>query len=201
MNWFEIAEQIDPELRKGNLNVCINRVTEELEKLPESPFHSVVNFRFTNKVQDIADYFTNFIRKEKERIDIKAIYTETNAFDINPDWWLFDLFAYEKYGGHDDYEWLADWQSEEHESMTLTGLEAIQEVYAKYDEGEYDEGEYDEDDNDYSNTRDICSLLIVLYFQDIIRNSAALIKDLNVPILATAHEYDFIYEYRKGIEK
>jgi hypothetical protein len=69
-------------------------------------------------------------------------------------------------------------------------------VYAKYDEGEYDE-----DDNDYSSTRDVCSLLIVLYFQDIIRHSAALIKNLDVPILATAHEYDFIYEYRQGIEK
>lgn len=196
MDWFEIAEQIEPELREGNLDSCIKRVIEEFKTLPKSPFHSVVNLRFTNKVQEIADYLTNFIRKEKERINIRAIYTETNAFDINPDRWLFDLFAYEKYGGHDDYEWLADWQSEEHESMTLTGLEAIQEVYAKYDEGEYDE-----DANDYSNTRDICSLLIVFYFQDIIRHSATLIKDLNVPILATAHEYDIIYEYRKEIEK
>ncbi len=196
MNWFEIAKQIEPELRKRNIDTCIKRVTEELKKLPKSPFHSVVNFRFINKLQDVADYFTNFIRKEKERIDLKAVYAEVNGFDINPDLWFFDLFAYEIYGGHDDYEWLSDWQSDDYKSMTLTGLEAIQEVYAKYDDGEYDE-----DDNDYSDTRDICSLLIVLYFQDIIRQVAALIKDLNVPILATAHEYDFIYEYRKGIER
>ncbi|OQX11240.1 MAG: hypothetical protein BWK80_44925 [Desulfobacteraceae bacterium IS3] len=191
MNWFEIAEQIEPELRKGNLKTCIKRVTEELKKMPKSPFHSVVNFGFTNKIRDVAEYFNNFIRKEKERIDIKAIYVEMNGFDINPELWFFDLFAYESFGGHDNYDWLEDWKSEEYESMTLTGLEAIQEVYAKYEDGEYD------DDNDFSNARDMCSLLIVLYFQDIIRQSASLIKGLKLPILVTAHEYDFIYEYRK----
>jgi hypothetical protein len=196
MNWFELAEQIRPDLRKGNLTNCINIVTEELKTLPQSPFHLVVNFRFTNKLQDLADYLTNFIHQEKERIDLKAVYAEANGFDINPDLWLFDLFAYEIYGGHDDFEWLSGWRSDNYESMTLTGLEVMQEVYA-----DYNNGEYDEDDNDYSDAKDICSLLIVLYFQDIIRQAAPLIKDLNIPILATAHEYDFIYEYRKGIER
>jgi len=190
MNWFEIARQIEPELRKGNLNSCIMRVIEELQKLPKSPFHSVVNFRFTNKVQEVADYFTNFIRKEIERIDIKAIYVEMNGFDINPEEWFFDLFAYETYGGHEDYDWLADWKSDEYESMTLKGLEAIQEVYAKYEDGVYAE-----ENNDFTDTRDMCSLLILLYFQDIIKQSASLIKGFKVPILVTAHDYDFIYEY------
>lgn len=191
MGWFEIAKQIIPDLRKGDLYACINRVKEKLEELPETPFHNVVNFRFTNKPEDVVKYIKKFIRKESKKIDVKAIYIEMNGFDINPEQWFFDLFAYETFGGHDGYDWLADWKSEEYESMTLTGLEAIQEVYANYEDGEYDE-----DDNDFSIDRDICSLLIVLYFQDIIRQSVSLIKDLNVLILATAHDYDLIYEYR-----
>ena len=100
MGWFEIAEQVEPELRKGGISTCISRVTEELKKLPDSPFHEVINLRFTNRPQNLAEYFSKFIRKEEARIDLKAIYTETNGFDINPDLWFFDLFAYEKYGGH-----------------------------------------------------------------------------------------------------
>jgi len=190
MIWFEIAEIIEPDLRRGDIDTCINRVTEELKKLSATPFHHVINYRFTNKPQDVAEYISQFFQKEKSRIDLKAIYTETNGFDINPDCWYFDLFAYEKYGGHDDYDWLSGWQSDDHESMILTGLEEIQKVYHNFEEGIYKEFE-----DDYSEARDLCSLLIVLYFQDIIKNSAPLIEDLNVPILATLHDYDFIYEY------
>ena len=187
MDWFELAEQIEPDMRKGDIDACMKRVAEELKKLPETPFHHAVNFRFSNKPQDIADFIADFIRKEKQRIDIKAVYAETNGFDINPDLWFFDLFAYESYGGHEDYDWLSNWQSEDYESMTLTGLEEIQTIYEKYEEGEYEQ--------DHTEARDLCSLLIVLYFHDLIRKSVPLIKGLNVPILATGHDYDFIYEY------
>lgn len=192
MDWFEIAVQIEPDLRKGNIDTCINRVVEELKKLPDTPFHNVINFRFSNKPHDVAEYFRKFIQKEKGRIDLKAIYTETNGFYINPDLWFFDLCAYEEYGGHDDYDWLSDWQSDDYESMTLTGLEEIQKVYKKFEDGEYEEYK-----DDYSGARDLCSLLIVLYFQDLIKKSAPIIGDLYVPILATSHDYDFIYEYSR----
>lgn len=55
-----------------------------------------------------------------------------------------------------------------------------------------EEGEYEQD---HTEARDLCSLLIILYFHDLIRKSLPLIKGLNVPILATGYDYDFIYEY------
>ncbi len=192
MDWFEIANQIEPDLRKGDTETCINRVVEELKKLPETPFHDAINFKFSNKPDNIADFMRKFIEKEKERIDIKAIYTEMNGFDINTDLWYFDSFAYETYGGRQDYDWLSDWKSDDYEIMTLTGLENIQEVYENYQEDEYEENE-----GDYSKISGLCSLLIVLYFQDLIKKSARLINELDIPFLATAHDYDFIYEYSK----
>jgi hypothetical protein len=189
MDWIEIANQIKPDLKKGDIDTCIERVTEELKKLPDTPFHNVINFRFTNKPQDIAEYFATFLQKEKKRIDIKAIYAETNGLDINPEIWYFNLFAYEKYGGHDDYDWLSDWKSDDCESVSLTGLEEIQIIYENFEEGEYED--------DYSDARDLCSLLVVLYFHHLIKKAAPLVADLNIPILATSHDYDLIYEYSK----
>ena len=191
MSWFEIAELITPELRNGDIDTCIKRVTEELLKIPATPFHEIIKYRFTNKPEDVANYIRVFIENEKQRLDIEAIYIEMNGFDINPDLWFFDLFAFDTYGGHDDYDWLSDWKSDDHESMTLTGLEDIQTIYENYNDGAY------EDVNDCSQANDICSLLIVLHFQDLIKKSAALIENLEIPVFATAHDFDFIYEYKK----
>jgi len=39
-------------------------------------------------------------------------------------------FAFGEYGGHEDYDWSADWQSESYDDMTITGLEKLRAVYA-----------------------------------------------------------------------
>ena len=45
-------------------------------------------------------------------------------------------------------------------------------------------------------TNGLCDLLVVLRFQNLIRRSAPLMQKADVPVLVTAHEYDFIYEVR-----
>jgi hypothetical protein len=45
-------------------------------------------------------------------------------------------------------------------------------------------------------TNNLCDLLVVLRFQNLIRRSATLMQKVDVPVLATVHEYDFIYEIR-----
>ena len=49
----------------------------------------------------------------------------------------------------------------------------------------------------HKETMGYCSLLVVCKFQELIRGSVASMKELNVPLLATSHEYDFIAEFRK----
>jgi len=71
--------------------------------------------------------------------------------------------------------------------MTLTGLEALQAVY-------------DSDafrDTAYREACEFCSLVVVTKFQDLIRRSLPFTRELDVPVLATSHEYDFIAEFRK----
>ncbi|MBF0379048.1 MAG: hypothetical protein HQK72_16445 [Desulfamplus sp.] len=191
-NWFDIASKIQPYIKKGDIDSSIKIVINELKEIPDTPFHNVVNCKFRNSPEEIADYITEFIEKERERIDIKSVYIEMNDFDINPDIWFFDLFAYKIHGGHDDYDWLSNWHSDNYSSITLAGAEELQKIYENYENGKYEE---EENEEDYSNARDLASLLIVLYFQKLIKEAAALIDNLQIPILATAHGYDLIYEY------
>jgi hypothetical protein len=135
----------------------------------------------------VAEHFDSFLCEQKARFEVGAVYTETNGFDVNTDRWYFDVFAYRTYGGHRDYDWLSDWDSEYSLDMTLIGLEALQTVY-------------DSDafrDENYRHACEICSLLVVSKFQELVRRCVPLMRELNVPLLATAHEYDFIAELRK----
>jgi hypothetical protein len=182
MRWYELAQKLEPQLRKGEIECCIDQVVGHLKNLSNSPFHIVIDLDFTNSIADVSKYLQEFLDKSD---GLKAIYTETNGFDINPDQWYFDLFGYNNYGGTEDLEWLSDWQAESEQGALLTGMEELQRVYASkaFSTPEYDEAS------------EFTSLLVVLKFQKLINESAKALSDLNVPILATSHDYDFIYEY------
>ncbi len=110
-----------------------------------------------------------------------AIYVELNGFTINPDRWFFDPFAYRRHGGHSDWDWLAEWESEEFTPVTLTGMEDLQVVYASqaFREPAFQQAE------------ELAPLCVVLSFQRLIREAVATIDGLVVPVLATAHDWDF----------
>jgi hypothetical protein len=111
-----------------------------------------------------------------------------NGFDINPARWFFDVFAYNDYGGHGEYDWLADWQSDPYDDMTITGLARLQEVYASaaFRDQRFNDAGY------------VAGLLVVTRFQDLIRRATRHMHGLHFPLLATAHDYDFISEVRPG---
>ncbi len=188
MGWKHLAyKELQPYLLKGDIEHCINRTCEELNKYPNSPFQVVMSLKFTNNPKKVAEYLDRFIRREQKYFTIKAIYTETNGFDINPDLWYFELFAYDKYGGHEDIDWVSYWQSEPYSAKVLTGMEDLQEVYKRRKKLEKD--------IDTRISIRYASLLVVLKFQELIRQAVSFSKKLSCPILATSHDYDFIYEF------
>ncbi len=184
---FAVESKLQPKVRAGNTKPVITEVSKILKSLPTGPFHQVLKMEFTNPPDKVARYFDRFLRKEKKRFEVAAVYTETNDFSINPDKWFFDVFAYCEYGGHKDYMWLGDWESDVHPSATLKGMERLQAVYAS--DAFHDEV--------HEDARELCSLLVVCKFQDLIRRSVPLMKELAVPLLATAHDYVCIAEFRK----
>jgi hypothetical protein len=175
-----------PALRSGDLGECDRIFSDALRRLELTPFHIVLDLNFTNPTRDIAVHFDAFFQHEQKRINVAAAYTETNDFSINTGRWYFDVFAYNRYGGHDDYDWLAYWDSERFPSMTLTGMEALQKVYASPAFHE----------RDYGEACSISDLIVVSRFQQLIHRSAESMSELRFPLLATSHDMDFISETR-----
>jgi hypothetical protein len=187
---YDLQDQLRPTLRDGDLAKCERTVVSRLAALPRSPFHIILDLSITSDPKQLAAGFDEFFRDVSERFKIGAAYTEMNGFDINPELWFCQPFAYERYGGHSENGWLSDWQGETEGGFVIEGFEALQEVYAS-------DAVHD------AKFRDACSiagLLVVIRFQDLVRRSATHMQELHFPLLATAHDFDFVYEFRPGAE-
>jgi len=185
--FFKLQNDLTPVLRAGDLARCEQTVAQALSALPRSPFHCVLDLAITNPVPEVAGYFDTFFQEEAPPHRVGAVYTEMNGFDINPDRWYFEALAYSEYGGHDDYDWLADSQWAACGDQNITGLEPLQEAYGSDAFGK----------PEHSDASYVAGLLVVIKFQDLIHRVAPHIRELRVPLLATAHGYGFIYEARR----
>jgi len=175
-------EELTPRLRAGDLAGCEAAACDALRALPKSPFHIAADLDITNDPTEAAGLFDDFYRAESERFAVQAVYTEMNGFDINPDRWYCDLFAYTADGLLDDFDWLSDWQSEDFEDYTITGLEQLQAIYASNAFG----------DPANKDASFLSSLVVVTKFQRFMQRAAERMTALRVPLYVTAHDFDYI---------
>jgi hypothetical protein len=108
--FFQTMEQLEPVLRAGDLEACEKTAVEKIRQLHRSPFDLSIEVDISNDPADAAKAFDDFFETEAKAHRNRSAYTEMNGFDINPDLWFCDFFAYTSYGGHGDYDWLSDWQ-------------------------------------------------------------------------------------------
>ncbi len=186
--FFETLVRLEPPLRAGDFAGCESLVASVLRGLPPSPFQIAPDLSITNDPLDAALHFDRFYCDESQRLAIKALYTEMNGFDINPELWYCDLFAYTSDGGLDDFDWLSDWQSRPFERYPITGLEPLQAVYASraFQDPANLDAVY------------LSSLVVVTKFQRFMAVAAGLMKDVCVPLYVTAHDYDHIARIMPG---
>ncbi len=176
MSWFELAAELQPLVLRGDTPAAIERVVAEIRKLPTGPFHAFNRQPFTNDPASVAEHFDALAGLS----EAGALYTETNGFDINPSRWYFDVFTYPAHGGHDKRDWLSKRRLCHPTSVTLTGLERLQKVYASPAF----------EDEALRSAAELCSLLVVCKFQDLIQKAVPLMKRVRVPVLASGHDYD-----------
>lgn len=188
MRWGDVAGELDDYLHKGDLDHCIEHVSQIIAAMPQTPFHLVLTSEFTNAPQQVAFHFDTFFAEMREFAP-GAIYTETNGFFINPDRWYFELFGYRAYGGREDYDWLANWDAMSQESITLIGMESLQQVYKQY------KILPDDADPVLRQVNDLSDLLVVYKFQNLIKQSVPLMQKVRCPLMATSHEFDIIAEF------
>lgn len=189
--FFDTMDRLSPNLRAGDLSSCEREVVELLESLPPSPFHIATSLSIGNDPADAARHFDMFLAREQTRFPIAAAYTEMNGFDINPDRWYCDLFAYSRYGGHEDYNWISDWQSAPFDDFQINGLEKLQAVYADKKSLK----------PEHRNAGNITSLLVVVKFQRFMVCATEQMTELNFPLLSTAHDFDFIAEHAPNSQR
>ena len=183
--FFETVRQLEPSLRAGELEACEEIVVAKIRQLPRSPFDVSIEVDIANDSADAARNFDAFFQAEAKRIKIAAAYTEMNGFYINPRLWFCDFFAYTSYGGHRDYDWLANWQSKDFPQYVIRGMEALQAVYAD-----------SMSENSFPDAAHMSSLLVVIKFQKFMKRAASQMKLLRFPLMVTGHDFDFIAEIR-----
>lgn len=204
---FEFTDELQGLVHKRDFNSAVKLCEERLQNAPPSDFQLMIGRDMLGQSAELKAYIKEFVehlssgkaksslvglfRKRSQIEKCNAIYCEMNGFSINPDRWFIDLFAYDKYGGVEDEDWLADFYSETSSSMTITGLEDLQaafESYFKLDDAEKKR---------LGDAFDNCELLIVVRLQELMHKVA---QELDadptfndIPLLATAHDFDFIY--------
>ena len=107
--FFQTMERLAPQLRAGDLAGCEAASWAGHASRRTPPLHIAADLAIANDPAEAARRFDDFYRAESGRIPIRAVYTEMNGFDINPDRWYCDLCAYTADGGLDDFDWLSDW--------------------------------------------------------------------------------------------
>lgn len=204
---FDLEEKLFTLVEEGKLNEAIQLAEKELKEVPNTDCHQVIGKDLKHLAADLKEYIKEFeqsttavLKKKqgfiksllspKKNIKPAAYYCEMNGFTINYDRWFLDLFAYESYGKHDldDWDWLADFYDLTHESLTITGFEAIQKAYQKAAENDRLKEPI------VRQAYDICELLVILRLQELFQEVYLENNWTKTPMFVTAHDYELIYQ-------
>jgi len=195
---FEFAAKINCFLEKLDFESALKIAESELKKIPHTEFHEIIGISLLNQSNDLLNWIEEFYQLATKENPVKALYFETNGFDINTDLWFIDGFTYEKDEGFDEnMDGLCNWDMDSQELTNsvfkIEGLEKLQIAFFKTEEKE-EKGEWSDENQ---NARDWCEQLIIVRFMELMRKTHLKAKERNlkwgeIPIYCTRHEYDFI---------
>ena len=186
-----VSEQFGLMIPHGRLEACIASLEDGLRALSPTPYHAVLGRSFLHQLQQAAEYIAGFHRDASGEIKVRALYFEMNGFAINPKRWYCDGFAYANAGDIWDLEWLADWQAQTQEQLTLTGMEPVQDAF---------EGVY----SDHSQplavrlAGELAEHLVTARFMQLFAEAHEVAKHKyrhleKVPVFSTTHEWDTVH--------
>ena len=178
-------DQLDPALQitKGHL-----------EQLPSTEFHKILDINWLPLAEPMAIMLDRFYKSASRKIKpIEALYCEMNAFTINFDNWFLEFFAYSRFSGRDNLDWLADYDYAKPTAVVFTNLEEVQSVYKEYIENEKWH------DKTLKKAFEISEYHIILGVQQLFREAKKIgaqsrLKWTTIPVFVTAHDYDLIYD-------
>jgi|26BtaG_2_1085354.scaffolds.fasta_scaffold00502_12 hypothetical protein len=203
---FELADKLSELLESQKLDEAIAMTEKELNNIPTTDFHKILDKNLLHLTYDLAKHINEFdksttqVLKKKQgfikslfgsenEIKPAAYYCEMNGFTINYDRWYIDLFSFENYS-LTDWEWLSDFYDSTANDLTITGFEDIQKVF----EDVHENNRFEEPNID--KAYEVCELLVILRLQELFRETYKLNqRDWDsIPMFVTAHDYDLIYK-------
>ena len=181
LSYFQLSEAIlryvDPALREGDLETCIEWTNRMLGMIPKSPYHIVEDLEFSTSIDAIAKKFDEWVIEQEADSPFGIAYTETNAFGSNPDEWHFHWFAYAS-AEEDDFTDMDDsWISKEHERVVLTGMESLQIVFQRAFE-----------DEEWF-ARDICECQVLFKFMKLMQDVSMKMTQFRHPLVVSSHDW------------
>jgi hypothetical protein len=178
----KMALRVLPLMQEGRLAEAERILVEWLKARPSSPFQVIASLDITNSPAECARHFNAFASRVK---NLQAIYAEMNGFTVNTDRWFFDACGFEEHGGNESYDWLGDFgecSADVEGSLTITGLEPVQALYAGR---EANRAKQTDEDTMY-----LVDTLVVVKFQRLLQRALPLMKAVKCPLLASAHDFD-----------
>ncbi|HEV8595221.1 MAG TPA: hypothetical protein VGR51_06795, partial [Thermoplasmata archaeon] len=124
-----VYNHFDLLVHDGRLKECIASLEDCLRSLRETPYHAVLGRNFLGQTDAAVEYIGSFFETTSKTIQVKALYFEMNGFEINPEEWYFNGFAFKEVG---DLDWLSAWDGEPGEDFVLTGMEPVQKAFAEH---------------------------------------------------------------------
>lgn len=189
--YARLERAVRPWVRSAELDRAIARCEADLAALPRTDYHAALGRSWLGQTREASRWFAGFYQTAAKALPVRALYCEMNRFEINPDEWYLDAFAYGFFGDPEDPGWLVGWKmsSPKRSRFVLRGMGDLQELFA---------GDYG--DRPHETVRaasEIVILLLTLRMQELVfaavrqaRKSGRLPDD--VPVLAAAHDSDLV---------
>ena len=183
-----LIDHLAPAIRSADMKTCIDAANKCLKCIPATPFHIVSDMDFTNDPKTVAASFDHCFSEERNRgTNFKSVYTQTNGFPHNADRWFFNWFAYDYTTDVFDFEYLGfGWESQEYDSIVLSGMEELQAVY--------DDDANWIDQNEFAMSA--CECMVIFKFADLIQRATREMKHFDIPMVASSHDTGIHFQFK-----
>ena len=192
---LELSGKLQNLLQENKITECIEITENELIQQPKTNFRKIIGRKeLLKQAKKLNKWIGKFNKSANKKIYLKSLCAEMNRIDMNPNNWYLDIFAYDNYGGDQDFDWLGEWQHEnpDKDSFTIKGFEDIQEVFKNFKEDNKSK------DETLSISAKLCEILIILRLFELFEaaHNLAIEKEkkwIKIPVIVKADGNELIY--------
>lgn len=196
---IELSEKLQKLLQVNKIAECIEIVEDELIQQPKNDFRKIIgNKELLNQAKKLNKALGKFYKSANKKIYAKSMCAELNKISLNPSNWEIEMYAYDNYGGSEDYKWLEEWQHENKDSdnFILKGFEEIQKTFRTFKNLKESEKE------SMAISAELCEILVLLRLMELFEAAQNLAiekekKWINVPLIVKADGNELIFKLFK----